>query len=312
MINLIDSPHRSTATRWKLRYHLTMWATAGLPQTATQITRLHFEAWRESASARGLKDASIEAVVSSIRALCRQAGQNPHVGVRRRCAVRCKPVPDHDLIASAYQQADRGQWPDPRLCRTPALMRVKTSDWLRAFIVFSFFTGLRIRDLRSATWGSITEDRIEWAANKTRKAHRYPLPEIVRRHLQPLRCSGSERIFPWSKSQESLLRRELHRIGGPTLGPQAIRRASVTTWSCASPEAGRVIHGCGLGVMAHYLDQLRILESALPRLQWPDAFLLPAERDARQRAQTDVMELMDRLPVDRLQDLARIAGAFAG
>jgi len=53
--------------------------------------------------------------------------------------------------------------------------------------------------------------------------------------------------------------------------PQNIRQASITEWSRSNATAGAIIHGCGLGVLAHYLDPLSVLESAAPRVRVPAA-----------------------------------------
>jgi hypothetical protein len=54
--------------------------------------------------------------------------------------------------------------------------------------------------------------------------------------------------------------------------PKQIRQTSVTEWTRANATAGAIVHGSGLGVMAHYLDPLSVLESAAPRVRLPSCF----------------------------------------
>ena len=65
-------------------------------------------------------------------------------------------------------------------------------------------------------------------------------------------------------------------------------------------------------MLAHYLDVRRVLAAALPRLQFPAAFLTAAERDERAGRTRRLLTIADSLPVDRLEDLLRVGEAFAG
>lgn len=307
----IDSTTVTDSTVRKLRHRVNCWLRHSNRRT-TRIPVAAFDQFRAKATAAGLSPRTIEETVSDV---ARVAGITD-VGKRLRRWKQsvCKPVPELPVLSTAYDNAANAVWPDPRTVRTPALMEVSAADFWRAFLVFSYFTGLRLRDLRSVTWQSIDDNVIQWTASKTGRLHVFPACEVVTRHLQPLRVSGDLRVFPVSASQERLLRRELVRISGSSdLTPQAIRRASITQWSICSPDAGRIVHGSAdLGVLAHYLDVRRVLAAALPRLQFPDAFLTTTERDERNGRTRRLLDIAHRLPVDRLDDLLRVGEAFAG
>lgn len=314
-MSLTDALHRyvqsselRTETEQKLKHRLACWQRHGGDDTSS-LRPAQFEAFRQAAMSAGLARRTIEETVSDVARIagCDDVGRR----LKGWKVSRCRDVPSVELLSIAYQLADSAEWPNGPNCRTPALMQASTSDWLRAFLVFAFFTGLRWRDLRTVTWDAV--DRLEWEASKTSKLHQYPACEIVTRHLEPLRTSGSELVFPFTACHGYLLRRELKRISNSDkLTPQAIRRCSITQWSIASPDAGRLIHGTGIGIRGHYLDVRRVLASALPQLEWPLAFLSEGERDRRQQATTRILSLAGRLPADRLDDLERVAQAFAG
>lgn len=300
----------SRATSVKLRHRLNCWLKYSPQSDAAGVTAAAFDAFRECALAAGLSKRTIEETVSDVSRLsgCRDLGNR----LRRWKASPCRSVPTLEVLGRAYSRADSASWPDRRLCRTDAFSRFTAGDFLRAFLVFGYFTGLRLRDLRSVTWAAYDRG-FTWTASKTGRLHVFPECQIVERHLRPLRTSGDERIFPLSSDQEYLLRRELKAISGSeTFGPQAMRRCSVTQWTIADHRAGDLIQGNGLGVMARYLGARQVLAAAMPRLAWPDEFLTAAERDQRQAATLRLAKIVGRIPLEKLGDLERVAAAFAG
>lgn len=51
---------------------------------------------------------------------------------------------------------------------------------------------------------------------------------------------------------------------------KTLRQTCVNEWSKVSRDAGRIIHGCGLGdVRDHYVDAFSILADAAPQVPWP-------------------------------------------
>jgi hypothetical protein len=123
-------------------------------------------------------------------------------------------------------------------------------------------------------------------------------------------------VFAISAGQERLLRRELSVLAGDSeaFGPQPLRRSSVTQWAIGGGwSAGEVIQGSGLsGVMSRYVDGLAVLKDALPRRPWPAAMLTPAERDERHSREKAIVELAQRLSLDRLDDFLKVGRAFVG
>lgn len=302
--NYSRSRELAADTRRKLQHRINCWRKHGGAQASPAST--DFNAFRDAAK-KHLSRRTIEETVGDIARLygVEDVGQR----LRRWKTASCRPVPSTELLSSAYDNAASAEWPVSPRSRTPQLNLVSNEEWWRAFLVFAFFTGMRLRDLRSITWQDW--DRARWQASKTGKVHHYPECAIVARHLRPLRTRRSPRIFAFSKSQERFVRRELKFISGSELlTPQAIRRCSITQWTIAGDQAGKLIHGIALGVMTSYLDVQRILAASLPRLTWPAAFLLSRERDRRTQAAERIQKLTSRLNADRLQDLERVVTAF--
>jgi hypothetical protein len=301
--------YMAEATRLKLRHRVNCWrrfSRSAVPNPA------EFDGFRRRARSEGLTAQTVEATVGDIARICGQSDLGTRLPRWRN--VNCRAVPSLDLISAVYEAAPSAEWPNCVLSRTPALRVVSSAVWLRAFVVFAYYTAFRLRDLRSVTWSGITTAEINWQSSKTGRLHRLPNCPVVERHLEPLRECGSTRLFPISSGQERLLRRELSRLTGDTraFGPQPLRRAAITQWSIASPEAGRIVHGSGLGMMAHYLDPFETLVNAMPRRRWPAAMLTPAELDERHSREHSLAELAQRLPLDRLDDLLKVGRAFAG
>jgi hypothetical protein len=61
--------------------------------------------------------------------------------------------------------------------------------------------------------------------------------------------------------------------------PSQIRDTGLRAWVRADFHAGKVLHGCGLGVIGHYVDVLDILEPIAPRVQLPKCFGASKESD---------------------------------
>lgn len=308
------SPELAGETEAKLRHRLNCWLRHSTADNTTQLTGEAFDAFRKSALAAGLAARTIEETVNDIRLISgvMEIGRR----LKRWKSAACRHVPSLELMSAAYDNAEAAVWPNSPLTRSPELLAVSSATWLRAFIVFAYHTAFRLRDLRSITWDSITDEAIVWRSSKTSAPHRLPNCAVVQRHLKPLRKSGSDRVFPISAGQERLVRRELNRIAGvepdeDAFGPQPIRRSAINQWTLASPEAGRIVHGSGLGVMAHYLDPLTVLTDAMSRRVWPSAMLTDEERDGRRTRERKILDITHRLPVDRLDDLIRVGHAFA-
>ncbi len=56
------------------------------------------------------------------------------------------------------------------------------------------------------------------------------------------------------------------------LNPIQLRQRAVTEWTRANATAGKIVHGCGLGILNHYIEPLTVLESAASRVRLPQCF----------------------------------------
>jgi len=237
--------------------------------------------YREIARQQGYSPATIEATVDLIRRL------NPGTPVGRRIKI---PSPDPcppsiDSINAAYRAASVAAWPR---WITPAI-------WWRAFFAVACWTGFRLSDLLSLTPENMSGNWITLQAGKTGKTHRIPKPAFLDRHIKDL-CKPGEPIFKPTGSRKQF-RRELRRIQREAriekFTPQNLRQFAITHWSIADTEAGRIIHGCGLGghdVMLHYVRRPTILLEASTRVRMPDCFLSESARLALQDGEKQVLK----------------------
>ena len=309
--------HVTFRTHRKLHEHARRWQKAGCPVRLSSIKRQHFDKFRSWALSlpKPLAATTIEATVRDVVSLIREvvaAGKVPDTGRRLRQRVTTKPVPTVAALGLAYSRADNAQWPHNDKSKTPELQRITNGDFWRGFLSLAYVTGLRLGDLMGIEWTAVQSESIAWTAAKTGKPHEYPLPEILRRNLEPLRATEATRVLPVPAYSMGRIRRELSRISDGKIGPQPLRRLSCTQWAIASPEAGRLIHGTGIGVMAHYLDKLRILTDAAGRLEWPDEVLDHCGLTRQTERRLQLAQALKRLPDDRIDDVLRVARAFAG
>lgn len=307
----------SAATSRTMRHRLTAWIKIGgtlkLPKTA------EFEAARTRGKRIGWSPATIEGVISEIALLSEFAGHPVSRGKPLRKTVVCRPVPALESIARIYAVADQCEFPSRLRLTNWSWLDVDQSlraDWLRGVLVLGVWSGLRLADLLALTWQEVSADRITRSANKTGKQHRIPMTPFVWSQIEPLKSLRRSTVLAISINARHLLRKELRRLCeiaevSPIITPQALRRAAITTWATASPEAGRIVHGTGLGVLQHYYDCEQILRAAADRFPWPTCMLPPDLRDSRERSNRELLEVASRLPPERLGDVLRVARAFA-
>lgn len=234
----------------------------------SEITAETVNAFRDACVAKGLSAATIE---TSCKDLVRVAKWNGITLDRGRPLRLRRPspfVPRLDDVARVYAMADQASWPKRPWC--------SCRDWWRALLVVAVWTAFRRGDLARLTWDDVADGSIATVANKTGWTHRLPMCATVQRHLMTLDQPGRpERIFDLPRSTSYRACRDQFAVlccaAGvrPVLTLQQLRRLSITSWSSVSAEAGRIVHGSGLGVLGHYLDQRRILDSAAPRFPWP-------------------------------------------
>jgi integrase len=306
---LLDYSHTvAPRTATKIRHELNRWLKHGLPDSLA-ITTEHFETFR-AATRDTLAATTIEDTVSDFRTLIRFAGRTPpEAGRRLKRRTICRHVPEVSAIDKAYANADATLWPRVRNGRVPELQRISNGDFWRAWLCVGYYTALRLGDMCLVEWESFREDRIVVTAGKTGRVHEFPLPEVVRRHLEPLRAAKLSRPFPVPAWAAGRIRRELSRCN-ESIGPQPLRRASVTSWACASAEAGRIVHGERLGVLSHYYDTRRLLAEAEPRFVWPEAMLNGVGLSRTTQRRIELITAIDHVPESRLNDLLLVAKAF--
>jgi hypothetical protein len=164
--------------------------------------------------------------------------------------------------------------PEPADLETIAAVFRHSVDWLRQWLVVSYWTGLRLSDAIAlqATFPA-NGTAIRWIASKTGHSHAYPLPEWLVPHVQKLE-------LPYTASENyscRVLRSHLSAAclaaGVTYFHPHTIRQRSITEWSRVNGTAGSIIHGCGLGVLQHYVDPLSVLESAATRMRVPQVIM---------------------------------------
>jgi integrase len=297
-------------TGQKIRHELNRWAKFGLPDSVA-VTTDTFDKFRRLAEGK-FAATTIEDTVSDIRTLIKFAGRKPpDAGRRLRRRTACKHVPEVAAVGRAYENADATRWPNCHNGRVAELQRIDNGDFWRAWLCVGYFTALRLDDLCRLEWDAFGEDRITVTAGKTGNVHEFPLPEVVRLHLEPLRRAGLSRPFPVPRWAGNRIRRELKRCES-TIEPQALRRASVTSWACSSEAAGAIIHGKSLGVLGSYYGTRRIIADAESRFAWPDEMLSGVGLSRILQRRVELMAALDRVPADKIEDVLKITKALSG
>lgn len=212
----------------------------------------HLEQYRALCVARSLSPKTIESSISDLITVAAEfTGKRVKPGRRLRIpSPRPKGIPIA-AIDAIWQECPQ---------------------WLQQWIAVSYWTGFRLSDVMTLMMReTITGDIIQTTASKTRRDHAVPLPKWLTRFF-PLTPPWKRATDYWRKKIRKTMAAACDRIGCDPFGPKAIRRLSINEWTRASSTAGAIIHGTGLGVMAHYLDPLSVLQSAAPRVRLPNCF----------------------------------------
>ncbi|MBC7821686.1 MAG: hypothetical protein IAG10_32775 [Planctomycetaceae bacterium] len=210
--------------------------------------------------------------------------------------------------ASYSQKTKREQW---KLWTTDERERF----W-RGLLFLGYWTGLRIGDLRQLEWSHVCVDRIDWQASKTGAPHVFPITPDVQRHLDMLRGLDPVYVTPIPKWSIRFVRRELTRLcnlaGVERFGPQMVRRASISEWSCTTNDAGSLVHGCGLGIRQHYVNPLKVLTRAAVSFELPVEMReqSPAKGSSPQQV-GELAEVLKGLSPEEMDSLLRLAKALA-
>lgn len=147
--------------------------------------------------------------------------------------------------------------------------------WLRNWIALTSWTALRLSDgmeLQAWLGTDLAGDTLRLTASKTRHRHEYPTPRWMPAIWEPVLPPWTRSTDFWRKTLREAIAHACRLAGVPEWTPKQLRQRSVTEWSRANATAGAIVHGCGLGVLHHYLDPLQILEGAAPRVRLPECF----------------------------------------
>lgn len=262
------------ATHRRYLYELKMFARFSGP-LQIGITVQDLDDWRQRAVTGGLSPRTVESVISSVRTLCRNAGNQLPLGTKLRIVRRAKPTPTFDEFCRVI---DAACWRSGR-----------DSEWWQRWLLWAFCTGLRRGDLLSLTDEAVRDDMLIVSAEKTGKQQVIPLPARL-----PRGCGRFLRVG--IKQLRHSLRVFCGRAGVPVFTPQGIRRLAAKEWERAHAGCGAVILGHAIpgwsNATASYLDGSDLLSLGLPRLRLP-----PCIADAeRQQRTTEIVTLAATLP----------------
>ena len=224
------------------------WDRFGCPATSEGLTT-----FRQQALAAGMSPHTIEKTITDMLTVHASSGQKLDAGKRlRRPAPEPKPVP-LETINAIWEVSPH---------------------WFRRWIVLTYWTGARCEDsIRVYKAVTSQTEVIRLRADKTGRNHVWPVAQWMRQWF-PL--PSEHPLNGVSLHFTNVLRDGLtllcEQAGVERITPQQLRQRSITEWSRANATAGAIVHGCGLGVLSHYLDPLQILESAAPRVRLPECF----------------------------------------
>lgn len=291
-------------TRQKMCHELNRFEKYVGDLPAEEVTRDTFDKFRRLAMFDDLSPHTIETTIGTVLTILRFAelydliDRAPRKGEPLRRMRNRKFVPSVGDIDVMYRRADLTEWP-----KLP-----KSGDFWRAFLVVSYFTGLRFGDIFRLGWDDVKDDAIVFQASKTGKVHTFPMHPVLRAHLETMRVFATVfdhgRVLP-AAACNHLVRRELARMSEELpkkVGPQALRRLAGTEWQKARWGAGQLLLGHSLGVSDFYLCVPQLLREALEDLKIPPAFVEGANGKAT-KPESDLERRFSHLSAEQ-RDLA--------
>lgn len=219
-----------------------------------QITEHHIATYRAKCLELGMSARTIESSIGNIVTVIRYVtGRDLTTGRRLKQNPPCPSPVELSSINAVYAIA---------------------APWLRLWIACTYWTGLRLADSIELLWGISGKPctQLRKAASKTGRFHSWPLPEWLAKIIAEITFPQQYCLENTKKIVRSQLVLCCEAASVPTWTPKQLRQRSITEWSRANATAGAIVHGCGLGVLSHYLDPLQILESAAPRVRLPECF----------------------------------------
>lgn len=212
-----------------------------------------FAAFRQWAIGQGMAADTIEKTVTDVITVMTANGHQIDAGKRlRRKKPEPRPVP-LSVLNAIWEHSPH---------------------WFRRWLVLTYWTGARCEDsLRVFLNATDKTEVIRLQADKTGSNHCWPAVEWLKPWLP---IPASHPINGVSLHFTNVIRDGLtllcEKAQVERITPQQLRQRSITEWSRANATAGAIVHGCGLGVLSHYLCPLQILESAAPRVRLPECF----------------------------------------
>ncbi len=211
-------------------------------------------AFRQACLAMALSNVTTEKTITDVTTIVKHTlGKIPEVGKRLR-----QPRPEPKPAA---------------LDAIDAIWEASRSKRLQRWLAITYWTGLRVSD--SVEVYSLTTkpvDVLRHKASKTGLHHCWPVPDWLKPWLEPVEPPCMASIAWFGEMIRDELAETAARAKVTHCTPKNIRQASITAWTNANATAGAIVHGSGLGVMAHYLDPLSVLQSAAPRVRLPSCF----------------------------------------
>lgn len=218
---------------------------------ASAITQAEADQFVLNARKKNVPESTIRGTIKDVRTIVLDAG-----GLEIRNTVK-KPKPD------------------PKPCEIVDIDAIWPwlAPWSCQLVVLKYWSCSRLEDcLKLQLMADPAARSITWEAQKTGHRHRIPVPQWLRKWMEPVR-------LPYSKSNDHaqvIVRGELDRVCQiakvPRILPSQIRDRGLTEWSKVSSDAGALLHGHGLGTRDHYVPALEILTAAMDRVRVPRAF----------------------------------------
>ncbi len=295
------NPQFAKQTKQKMGYSINRWERF-VGKVGLDVTEEDFINFRAKAINARLSPHSIEQTTYDIKVLVESTGVKVNPGRMLKCPPPDPRVPELSHIGRAFDFAHVAEWPFVSY----------RHDWWRGFFAIGLWTAFRLGDLFAVTWDDISTGWVKMTPEKTKSygihqnipiipAIQAIIDRVPRRERQILHCPKGRKQF----------RRQLAEIcqaaDVPYFTPHGIRRAGITMWSTAHPEAGRIIHGCGRrSVMDHYLSPKQVLLLASKRVKLPEQMLPKVELDAAKEREAFVTEFLKNAPQEKIDVLMQL------
>lgn len=157
-------------------------------------------------------------------------------------------------------------------------------DWCRQWTVVSYWTALRLADVIRLQKTGVPSDQIIWIAKKTGRTHRVPIPAWMKQFTSSRAVPFKNNIDHNARIVRAKLAECCKKAGVAAFLPSHVRDRALTEWLKADGTAGKIIHGCGLGVLDHYASKADLILHAGERLVMPACFdAAPNTTDAMMR-----------------------------